>query len=146
MRNSESIMQILHQRTKQRPTPTKNLGRASTWEGPRPIQEPTTQKAVMRRAHQGAGAPQRLPPGPSFHRQLHGDMLWRFRIVSYFFYTKPTMLQYKRSGALLQHTPHLEPNTSPLYLYSHLHFSSSFVSKARAIKESLAPRKKGSLL
>ena len=48
-------------------------------------------KVVMRRAHQGA-APQRLPSRPGFHRLMHGGILWRFRIVSYFFYGKPTML------------------------------------------------------
>ena len=60
MRKRESIMQILHQRSKQRPTPMKNMGRAPTWEGPRPTQEPTTRRRSQGcptrvRVHQGCG-------------------------------------------------------------------------------------------
>ena len=44
MCNPESVMQILYQRTKQRPTPTKNLGWAPTWEGSRPNHQPAAWK------------------------------------------------------------------------------------------------------
>jgi hypothetical protein len=39
-------------------------------------------KAVTRQGHQGATAPQRLPPRPIFHLLMHGGMLRRYRVVS----------------------------------------------------------------
>ena len=75
MRKKETVIQILYQRSKQRPTPMKNQGRALKWEGPKSTQEPTTRRRSRAgptwvRPHPSATTWVQLPPTDAWRHAM----------------------------------------------------------------------------
>ena len=94
-----------------KPTYISNLGRAPTWEGPSPTQEPTTRRQsragpTQVRAHQGCGR----TPAAATWAQLPLTKAWRHAmtvLAGFLIYLRQTdhVVTISMGGALFQHTP-----------------------------------------
>ena len=151
-RNSESINASSAPRKTKKAHPSYTSGTNTGVATAQPTSGPDHAKTAARGASPGAAAP-RVLPHP--HHRLSGPALSdgcmaackgglrRFPILPA---PKPTIKQYKcRVGALSQHTPHLEP-LPHYHILVLFYFLVVFCEQGKAIKESLAPWKKGSLV